>query len=151
MSDEPKVVGYFYKGDYMGDQFSKLCLKHFYRAPGAGDKEFIQPVALIKQEDHLAHVTRLQAEVERRDSKLETMRRKNNELNDTEARLQSELTKARELINHLYVNNELSIADNERIEAFAKGTQNVDVSTFKSLGYALERLSNQSAPADKET
>lgn len=31
-------------------------------------------------------------------AKLETMRRKNNELNDTEARLQSELTKARELL-----------------------------------------------------
>jgi hypothetical protein len=43
----------------------------------------------------------LQAEVERRDSKLETMRRKNNELNDTEARLQSELTKARKLIGGL--------------------------------------------------
>ncbi len=52
MSDfKPKVIGYFYKGDQLGDQFNKLCLRHYYRKPGAGDHEYIQPVALVKEEE----------------------------------------------------------------------------------------------------
>lgn len=76
---------------------------------------------LITLESHREHVTRLQAEVER----LKSM---STDPFDRMRDLQSELTKARELFNHLYTNNQLSLADDERIENF---------------------LSNQSAPADK--
>jgi hypothetical protein len=61
-SVDPAVVGHFYEGDVMGDQFSKLSLKHYYRRHGAAEHEYIQPVALIRQEDHRTHMIRLLAE-----------------------------------------------------------------------------------------
>jgi hypothetical protein len=60
---DPAVVGHFYEGDVMGDQFSKLSLKHYYRRHGAAEHEYIQPVALIRQEDHRTHMIRQQAEI----------------------------------------------------------------------------------------
>jgi hypothetical protein len=59
---DPAVVGHFYEGDVTGDQFSKLSLRHYYRRHGAAEHEYIQPVALIRQEDHRTHMIRLQAE-----------------------------------------------------------------------------------------
>lgn len=61
LGGEPEVLGYFYKGDTMGDQFNKLCLKHYYRKPGADEHDYIQPLALIDR----AHLAPLQAEIER--------------------------------------------------------------------------------------
>lgn len=61
LGGEPEVIGYFYKGDHMGDQFDKRCLKHYYRKAGSAEHEYIQPVELIDR----AHVAPLLAEIER--------------------------------------------------------------------------------------
>jgi hypothetical protein len=86
---DPAVVGHFYEGDVMGDQFSKLSLKHYYRRHGAAEHEYIQPVALIRQEDHRTHMIRQQAEIAALQQRLNVADQRIDDLEQDKARLDS--------------------------------------------------------------
>lgn len=136
---EVEVLGYFYKGDHMGDQFNKHCLHHYYRRPGAAEHEYIQPVALVDR----AHVTKLALENAKLQRDIRDHESANRAFCDITGlpglaagiceidRLRSALTKARDLVR--------------------KARRSIDPSCAgKDLRTELdEYLAHQSAPAAK--